>query len=45
MIPYGADRLLLTHAFGGPGTITLSFNRVDSSAVNTDAGSFEITLQ
>ncbi|MCB9689169.1 MAG: hypothetical protein H6738_03260 [Alphaproteobacteria bacterium] len=42
VIPFGTDRLLLTHVFGGPGSVTLSFNRVDQSYVNTDSGSFEI---
>lgn len=42
VIPFGTDKLLLTHAFGGPGSVTLSFNRVDQTYINTDSGSFEI---
>ncbi|MCB9692465.1 MAG: hypothetical protein H6736_11690 [Alphaproteobacteria bacterium] len=44
-IPYGSDRLLLTHAYGAPGSITFSFNRVDADNLNVDASSFEIVSQ
>ncbi|MCB9672534.1 MAG: hypothetical protein H6734_23865 [Alphaproteobacteria bacterium] len=45
VIPYGTDRLLLTHAYGAPGSITFSFNRVDADNLNVDASSFEIVSQ
>ncbi len=42
VIETGTEKLLLTHAFGEAGKVTLSFNAVDSNNVNIDAGSFEI---
>ncbi len=41
VIPNGAEKFLLTHAFGAPGEITMSFNHLDASNINIDSLSYE----
>ncbi len=42
IIPFGSDRLGLTHGFGERGKVTLSFGRFTPENLYTDSGSLEI---